>query len=82
MKLPDRLLSFSRGQKFGKQVCDRIEFEKVCKSEALLAEAEQLAGLGSWEHDLVSGEEIWSENLCRMLGLNTANRTLDRKSVV
>jgi PAS domain S-box-containing protein len=79
MKLLDRFLSFSRGQKFGKQAFDCIAFERLCKSESLLAEAEQLAGLGSWEHDLMNGEEIWSENLCRMLGVNPANRPFSQE---
>jgi PAS domain S-box-containing protein len=52
------------------------QFEKVCKSEALLAEAEQLASLGSWEHDLATGDETWSVGLCRMLGLNAIDGTI------
>ncbi len=43
-------------------------FQDISESEALLAKAEKLANLGSWEHDLVRGTLIQSANLCRMLG--------------
>jgi PAS domain S-box-containing protein len=46
----------------------RSQFDEMCKSEALLAAAEELANLGSWEHDLVTGLISRSANLCRMLG--------------
>lgn len=26
--------------------------------------------MGSWEHDLITGEDVWSDNLCRMLGID------------
>src|ERR1700732_1890022 len=55
---------------------DDAQFEKVCKSAALLAEAEQLASLGSWEHDLATGDETWSVGLCRILGLNAIDGTI------
>ncbi len=42
----------------------------------LLAEAEILAGLGSWEHDLVSGAVKRSPNLCRMLGAEPGMQTV------
>ena len=60
------------------EIADRVEFEKVRKSESLLAEAEQLANLGSWEHDLETGEETWSANLCRILGTGTETRKFSR----
>jgi hypothetical protein len=40
----------------------------VHKSQALLAEAEELANVGSWEHDVEAATLIQSANLCRMLG--------------
>jgi diguanylate cyclase (GGDEF)-like protein/PAS domain S-box-containing protein len=42
--------------------------ERLRRSEAQLAEAQQLAKLGSWEWDLVSGEVTWSPELYRILG--------------
>ncbi|MDX1572509.1 MAG: PAS domain-containing protein [Methylophaga sp.] len=39
----------------------------------LLDEAQQLAHMGSWEHDLLTGEIIWSEETCRILGFDPDN---------
>jgi len=44
--------------------------EALQKSEARLAEAQQLARLGFWEWDLISGEERCSEELWQILGLS------------
>lgn len=41
--------------------------EKMRKSEALLAQAEQLANLGSWEYDVEGQTFKWSEQMYRML---------------
>jgi PAS domain S-box-containing protein len=46
------------------------QLQTACKNDALLVEAERLASLGSWEHNLVTGEEVWSANLCQMLGVD------------
>jgi PAS domain S-box-containing protein len=50
------------------EVTDQVQFDRVAKSQALLAQAEETANLGSWEHDCLTGEEVWSANLCRMFG--------------
>jgi PAS domain S-box-containing protein len=42
--------------------------QKIHRSEALLAQAEQLANLGSWEWDLETGAIIWSDNMYRLRG--------------
>lgn len=39
------------------------------KSESLLAQAEEIAKLGSWEHDLCTGKAAPSRHLLKMLGL-------------
>ncbi len=44
--------------------------ERLRKSEALLAQAETLANLGSWELDLQTGEVNWSTQISRMLGFH------------
>src|SRR5262245_41801438 len=36
---------------------------------ALLAESQELAGVGSWELDLASGRLTWSDQMFRILGL-------------
>jgi PAS domain S-box-containing protein len=44
--------------------------ERLRKSAALLAQAEQLAGLGSWEIDFKTNTLTWSDQIYRMLGLD------------
>jgi PAS domain S-box-containing protein len=43
--------------------------EKLRRSAALLAEAERLAHLGSWERDLLTNTLTWSEELYRIFGV-------------
>jgi diguanylate cyclase (GGDEF)-like protein/PAS domain S-box-containing protein len=40
--------------------------------EERLAEAQALAGLGSWELDLASGQQVWSDELYRLFGVDPA----------
>jgi len=47
------------------------DLEKLKHSEALLAQAEELASVGSWEHDCETGSIRRSANLCRMLGVDS-----------
>ena len=42
--------------------------ERLRRSQAQLADAQQLAALGSWEWDVVSNEVTWSPELYRILG--------------
>ncbi|MHA1806536.1 MAG: PAS domain S-box protein [Candidatus Thorarchaeota archaeon] len=42
--------------------------EKIRKSEASLAEAQRIAGLGSWEVDRVKNELVWSDEVYRIFG--------------
>jgi PAS domain S-box-containing protein len=48
----------------------RNEEDRLRRSEALLAQAEQLATMGSWELDLQNGSVTWSDEIFRMLGLD------------
>jgi PAS domain S-box-containing protein len=62
-------------------ITERKEAEqKLRKSEALLAQAEQLANVGSWELDLKTGVLTWSAQIYRMLNVNPqgAPETADR----
>lgn len=52
------------------EVTDSVRLERVRRSEALLAEAERLAHVGSWEIDLLTGDGRRSANLCRLIGLD------------
>jgi diguanylate cyclase (GGDEF)-like protein/PAS domain S-box-containing protein len=42
---------------------------RLAASQALLADAEELAGAGSFERDLHSGTVVWSDGIYRILGL-------------
>lgn len=44
-------------------------YEKLRVSEARLAEAQRIAGIGSWELDTSSGEMHWSEEVFRIFGM-------------
>ncbi len=57
-------------------ITDReIVATKLRQSEALLAQAETLANLGSWELDLNTGAVDWSVQIYRILGLNQVQTT-------
>lgn len=45
------------------------EERKLRESEARLAEAERVAGLGSWQWDLSSGTVVWSPAMYRLHGM-------------
>lgn len=61
-----------RVQGMSQDVTDRKkEEEKLRKSEALLSQAEKIAGFGSWETDLRTGKTSISKHLLRMYGLKS-----------
>jgi PAS domain S-box-containing protein len=56
-----------------RDVTERREAEEaVRRSEARLAEAQQLAHLGGWEWDVRNGEISWSDQVYRIYGLKLA----------
>ena len=62
-----------RGQRPRKQQFESIQTgakteERLRRSEMLLAQAEQLANIGSWELDVEGNTVTWSAHLYRMLG--------------
>jgi PAS domain S-box-containing protein len=61
------------------------EDDRLRKSEMLLAQAEKLANLGSWEYDVPSKTLTWSAHFCRMLGFDPRNGPIpqdDRHKVI
>lgn len=48
--------------------------ERLQESERLLAEAEQVARFGSWQWDVETGEERWSDETYRLLGYSPGER--------
>ena len=60
-------------------ISERKEFqERLQRSELLLAEAERLADLGSWEYDARSKTLIWSAQFYRMLGFDPCAQPIPR----
>jgi len=54
---------------FTRDICMRIAAEeRLRRSESQLAEAQELAAMGSWEWNLTSGEIAWSPEFYRILG--------------
>jgi diguanylate cyclase (GGDEF)-like protein/PAS domain S-box-containing protein len=55
----------------GRDITDHKQAEEnSLKSEARLAEAQQIAHLGYWEWDIITGKEQWSSEMFRLLGLS------------
>ena len=55
-----------------RDITDRKRTEdRLRKSETLLAQAEQLANVGSWEMDVKTGQSTLSKNLVRIYGLDS-----------
>ena len=51
------------------------------RSQTLLAEAQRLAQIGTWEYDLVTRTLVWSEELYRLYGLDSAAGSPDVDAV-
>jgi PAS domain S-box-containing protein len=52
-------------------ITDRKQAERaLIIREKQLAESQRMAHIGSWEHNLTTGEVIWSDELFRILGLD------------
>ncbi|MBD3669594.1 MAG: response regulator [Gammaproteobacteria bacterium] len=49
---------------------EKAHEQQLRDSEARLANAQRIAHLGHWEQNLATGEEIWSEETFRILGLD------------
>jgi PAS domain S-box-containing protein len=57
---------------FVRDISERKRAEQELRnSRARLAEAQQLAHLGSWEWDLVAGRLTWSDEIYRIFGLDS-----------
>jgi PAS domain S-box-containing protein len=54
-----------------RDITDRKQAERaLIIREKQLAESQRMAHIGSWEHNLTTGEVVWSEELFRILGLD------------
>lgn len=58
---------------FSEDITERVLAEAALKrSEAALKEAQQLAGVGSWDWDITSDQHTWSEQTYRIYGRDPA----------
>ena len=46
---------------------------KLRENETRLAKAQQMARLGSWEWEIATGESQWSDEMCRIFGVDQDN---------
>ena len=54
----------------GNDVTDRLRMEEdLRRSESRLAEAQRISHIGSWEWDIAAGRITWSDELCRIYGV-------------
>ncbi len=61
-------------------VTERTQNEtRLRRNEALLAEAEQLAHIGSWSWDIASGTVIWSDETYRIFGMRPQEVEMTRE---
>ena len=76
VQLDDQMLKDPSGQIIGiratmQDIGDRKRAEAVLQArETQLSEAQQIAHIGSWEFDTVTGEVKWSDELWRIFGLD------------
>lgn len=62
---------------------DRKRFEEALKlSESRLEEAQRVAHLGSWYWDLASGTLTWSDELCRISGVEPGLHPTNYESLI
>jgi PAS domain S-box-containing protein len=54
-----------------RDITERRQADAALKvREKQLAESQRIAHIGSWEHNLTTGEVVWSDELFRLLGLD------------
>ncbi len=63
-----RDISFALGI-FEKEKARKLSEYKVIHSELRLKQAQAIAHIGSWEEDISTGVESWSEEVCRIFGI-------------
>ncbi|WP_237217044.1 PAS domain S-box protein, partial [Falsiroseomonas oryziterrae] len=58
----------------------RAAAARIAESEARLRMAVEATGLGTWDEDLVTGEEVWNERAFSILGLSSAAQRITPES--
>src|SRR5206468_12900865 len=80
-KVQDRTAELRRAnEELQAEIAERKEAEVALRSsEAQLTQAQRIAHLGSYEIDVLAGTNRWSDEIFRILGLNSQNGALARK---
>ena len=67
----DNARLYERAQRLNRELEQRVaeRTEKIRQNERLLADAQHLARLGSWQWDVAANRVTWSEELYRIYGL-------------
>jgi PAS domain S-box-containing protein len=78
-------LKARRGQKspigaIAVEVTHEVQFNDLARRQAMLEAGEELAKVGSFEHDCESGTQLWSANLCRMLGFGVVGQRVNESA--
>ncbi len=61
-----------------RDVTDRVQADAVLRDrEEQLAASQRIAQIGSWRHDLTTGEAVWSDELLRILGFDPRKESAD-----
>ena len=55
----------------------KLSEEIIIRNEAMLAETQQLTHSGSWEMDLLTGQNYWSDETFRIFGLEPSRNGMD-----
>jgi PAS domain S-box-containing protein len=58
----------------------KLAEENLLKNEFHLKEAQSIALLGNWSTDFATGKGIWSEEACRIYGIDTAENVQTNKN--
>jgi PAS domain S-box-containing protein len=67
----------------GAVLSERVEAERMLeRANARLAEAQELAHIGSWEWDIASDRVTWSDELYRLYGLQPQSVKIDYETYV
>jgi PAS domain S-box-containing protein len=75
---PEELEVLDRGAKLASLAIERRMLDaKIQRDEALLADGEKLAALGTWEYDASTGQGRWSDELFRLFGFEPAQSPPD-----
>ena len=63
-----------------RNITERKQAETLLKTrEKQLADSQRIAHIGSWEHNLTTGQVVWSDELFRLMGLDPQKDPADFK---